>query len=113
MSAFCSKCGTALPPAARFCSVCGTVVSGAQPGEYGAYSQPFGRQPFCSALLCSSIDEAFCRTSVRWRVRRFRSNLRVGCEPGKDPDGGWRDIFIPGGRDRIRRLLDRYSRRIE
>ena len=59
MSAFCSKCGTALPPAARFCSVCGTVVSGAQPGEYGAYSQPFGRQPFAQPYYPARLTRPF------------------------------------------------------
>ena len=34
MTAYCSNCGTALPPAARFCSVCGTVVAGMPPAGY-------------------------------------------------------------------------------
>ena len=41
MTAYCSSCGNALPPASRFCSVCGTAVAGMPPAGYmppaGAY----------------------------------------------------------------------------
>lgn len=41
MNAFCSKCGAALPPAARFCSACGTAVEGLPPQAEGApYAAP-------------------------------------------------------------------------
>ena len=52
MSAFCSNCGTVLPPSARFCSACGTVVAGVPPAGFPPYpvyptrlTRPvFGRQ---------------------------------------------------------------------
>jgi len=49
MPAFCSNCGTVLPPAARFCSVCGSAVVGFPPAGFQPYGprlvRPiFGRQ---------------------------------------------------------------------
>jgi phage shock protein PspC (stress-responsive transcriptional regulator) len=41
MTAYCSNCGIALPPAARFCSVCGTVVAGGPVTGFPPYAQPF------------------------------------------------------------------------
>src|SRR5580698_8180627 len=54
MSAFCSNCGSVLPPAARFCSVCGSMVTGVPPAGFPYAGYPpqaprlvrpiFGRQ---------------------------------------------------------------------
>jgi phage shock protein PspC (stress-responsive transcriptional regulator) len=40
MQTFCTKCGNALPPAARFCSSCGTVVAAAPASGYPPYGMP-------------------------------------------------------------------------
>lgn len=48
MSAYCSNCGAALPPAARFCSACGTVVTG-NPSA-GFQPPPPGYPPFAPRL---------------------------------------------------------------
>ena len=38
MSAYCSNCGSVLPPSARFCSTCGTIVSGFPPPGYPSFA---------------------------------------------------------------------------
>lgn len=42
MPAYCTNCGSVLPPAARFCSVCGAVIAGFPP--------PPGYQPYYPRL---------------------------------------------------------------
>jgi phage shock protein C len=49
MSAFCSNCGSALPPGARFCSICGSAMNGFPPPGFPPFAprlvRPiFGRQ---------------------------------------------------------------------
>lgn len=45
MSAYCSNCGSALPPMARFCSTCGNVIAGFAQGGYPPGYPPPGFQP--------------------------------------------------------------------
>jgi len=66
MTAYCSSCGNALPPAARFCSACGTAVAGFanagfSPTGFPAYVprlvRPlFGRQ---IAGVCAALARAY------------------------------------------------------
>jgi phage shock protein C len=62
MSAYCSKCGTALPPMSRFCSVCGTTVTGTGPTGYPPPFAPrlvrpiYGRQ---FAGVCAGLARTY------------------------------------------------------
>jgi len=47
MTAYCSNCGSVLPPGARFCSTCGTVVSGVPPAAFPQSGFP----PFAPRLV--------------------------------------------------------------
>ena len=60
MSAFCSNCGSALPPTARFCSACGAVVTGFPSAGF----PPFAYPPFAPRLVRPIFGRQFAGVCI-------------------------------------------------
>jgi phage shock protein C len=69
MSAFCSNCGSGLPPAARFCSVCGSTVNGFPPAGFPPYAPRLVRPLY--GRQCAGVCIGLART-YGWDVSLVR-----------------------------------------
>jgi phage shock protein C len=64
MSAFCSNCGSALPPGARFCSLCGSAQPGFPSGFQSGFPPAGFPPPYAPRLVRPIFGRQFAGVCV-------------------------------------------------